>query len=290
MHEELLNATFGGGRFRVDRQLQGKGMRQLFLGRDTASGGTLFISYDKLPKHTTIAQFVQATGAYAPGVLAPGVLDFAFAGPPDNKNLWDLWGVVERVPSGSEWLPAVLGQHPEEVAADAVPRRLPSYDATAALPNALRLGRSAGRILAENMQRGRILARVRPETMWVERGADGLRVVALSQRSELMFAASYVDGFVWPVFDRFYYAPEVDRKGSTVDDRTLVFCLSVMIAEWATGLYPFAKKDYSMGPITDNQVELALPDRLAALLRSGMWIDAGRRPQLRVFLAELDCC
>lgn len=292
MHEELLNATFGDGRFRVDKHLQGKGLRQLFLGRDTATGSTLLISYDKLPKYTTIEDFVRTTGAHAPGVL-----DLVFAGPPDDKNLWRYWGVIERPPPGAEWLPSLLGQHPEEVAADAVPRRLPSYDAATALPNALGLGRSAGRILAKNAgggllrRRGAILARVRPETMWVERGSDGaLRVMALSQRSELMFAASYVDAFVWPVFDRYYYAPEVDRKGATVDDRALVFCLSIMIAEWATGLYPFAKKDYSMGPIKDDQVALDLPDRLAVLLGAGMRIDVGQRPALSAFLAELERC
>jgi hypothetical protein len=67
-------------------------MRQLFAGRDTATDGMLFISYDKLPKHTTIAQFAHTTGAYAPGVLA---------GSPDDKNLWDLWGVIESVERGS---------------------------------------------------------------------------------------------------------------------------------------------------------------------------------------------
>jgi hypothetical protein len=92
------------------------------------------------------------------------------------------------------------------------------------------------------------------------------------------------------VFDRYYYAPEVDTKGATVDDRALVFCLSIMIAEWATGLYPFAKKDYSMGPMEDNQVALDLPDRLAALLGSGMRIDIRQRPTLRAFLTELDRC
>jgi hypothetical protein len=287
VHEDLLNVTFGDGRFRIVKHLQGKGLRQLFLGRETATNSSLLISYDKLPKHTTIAGFVETTGAHAPGVL-----DLVFAGPSDNKSLWNLWGVIERAPAGTEWLPSILGQHPEEIAADPVPRRLPSYNATTALANALGLGRSAGHILAENARRGTFLARVRPETMWVERDKGGVLCVrALSQRSELMFAASYVDSFVWPVFDRYYYAPKVDRRGSIVDDdRALVFCLSIMIAEWATGLYPFAKKDYSIGPLEDDQIALDLPRRLAALLGSGMRIDAAQRPTLRAFLAELDRC
>lgn len=283
-----LNATFGGGRYRVDALLQGKGLRQLYRGRDTVTGDTVMISYDKQPKHTTIEAFVDSTGA-----RAPGVLDLLFAGPPDDEDLWFKWGVIEQPPRGTEWLPAVLGQHPEDSAADPVPRPLPSFDPANALPNALRLGRTAGRILAENKGegavRGTLLTRVRPETMWVARGSDGaLEVRALSQRSELMFAASYVTGFVWPVFDRYYYPPEVGWKRPTVDDRALVFSLSIMLAEWATGLYPFAKKHYSMGPTEDNQVPLDLPERLATLLGAGMRIDPEQRPKLTPFLAELE--
>jgi hypothetical protein len=283
-----LNVTFGDGRYRVEALLQGKGLRQLYRGRDTVTGDTVMISYDKQPKHTTIEAFVDTTGA-----RAPGVLDLMFAGPPDDKDLWFKWGVIEQPPRGTEWLPTVLGQYPEDSAADAVPRRLPSFDPATALPNALRLGRTAGRILAENAgggaRRGTLLTRVRPETMWVARAADGaLEVRALSQRSELMFAASYVTSFVWPVFDRYYYPPEVGWKRPTVDDRALVFSLSVMIAEWATGFYPFATKDYSIGPMADEQVPLELPERLARLLGAGMRIDPEQRPKLTPFLAELD--
>ncbi len=279
-----LNATFGGGRYRVEALLQGQGLRQLYRGRDTVTGDTVMVSYDKFPKHTTIEEFLDTTGA-----RAPGVLDLMFAGPPDDKSITFMWGVIEQPPRDTEWLPAVLGQHPEYSATDAVPQPLPSFDAATALPNALRLGRTAGWILAENAGSGVLLTRVRPETMWVARGTDGaLEVRALSQRSELMFAASYVTAFVWPVFDRYYYAPEVGKKRPTVDDRALVFSLSIMVAEWATGLYPFAKKHYSMGPMEDNQVPLALPERLARLLGAGMRIDPEQRPKLKPFLAELD--
>lgn len=292
-----LNATFGDGRYRVETLLQGKGLRQLYRGRDTVTGDTVMISYDKSPKHMTIEEFVAATGA-----RAPGVLDLLFAGPPDAKELSTKWGVIEQPPRGTEWLPAVLGQHPEDAAADPVPRRLPSFDPATALPNALRLGRTAGRILAENAaagllrRSGTLLTHVRPETMWVARGSDGaLEVRALSQRSELMFAASYVTGFVWPVFDRYYHPPEVGwkhppsggRKYPPVDDRALVFSLAMMIAEWATGLYPFPKKHYSMGPMDEEHVPLDLDVRLARLLGAGMKLDAEQRPRLKPFLAEL---
>jgi len=238
----------------------------------------VLISYDKQPKHTTIGGFVAANRG-----TAPGVLDLLFAGPPDQSGPY--WAVIERLVAKTRWLPSVLGQHHPDAYTDAVPKRLPSFDPVTALPTALGLGRSAGRILADNVARGTILARVRPETMWV----IGDHVVGLSQRSELMFAASWVTSFTTPVFDRYYYAPELDRK-QPVDDRALVFCLSIMIAEWATGLYPFAKKSYAHGPIEDNQVELDVPARLSTLLGSGMHIDATRRPTLVAFLSELERC
>lgn len=278
-----LNSTFGGGRYRVEALLQGKGLRQLYRGRDTTTGATVMVSYDKFPKHLTIQKFVETTGA-----RMPGVLDLVFAGPPDDKNITFMWGMIEQPPPSTEWLPAVLGQHDEESANHPV-KPLPSFDPTSALRNAMRLGRTAGRILAANAANGTLLTHVRPETTWIERGADGaLEVSALSQRSELMFEASWVTSWVWPVFDRYYYPPEVAWKEPTVDDRALVFSLSIMIAEWATGLYPFATKDYASGPLEDNQVPLALPKRLAELLDAGMWIDPDRRPRLKPFLAELE--
>lgn len=257
-------------------------MQQLLLARDGVSDSELLVSYDKLPKYTTIEQFVDATAA-----RTSGVFELAFAGRPDNEMHLRHWGVVERTSRGA-WLPSLLGQHPVEVAADSVPRRLPSYDVTTALPNALALGLSAGRILGDAADLGLVLARVRPETMWAERGEDGrLRVTGLSQRSELMFAASYTDVVGWPVFDRYYYAPEVDRNGPT-DHRALVFCLAIMIAEWATGCFPFNSKHHYNGPLKGEHVALEVPDRLARLLSSGMRLDPERRPALPVFLDELE--
>jgi hypothetical protein len=108
-----LNATFGDGRYRLEALLQGKGLRQLYRGRDTVTGDTVMISYDKQPKHTTIEEFVDTTGA-----RAPGVLDLMFAGPPDDKDLGFKWAVIEQPPRGTEWLPAVLGQHPDRRVGD----------------------------------------------------------------------------------------------------------------------------------------------------------------------------
>ena len=108
-----LNATFGDGRYRVEALLQGKGLRQLYRGRDTVTGDTVMISYDKQPKHTTIEEFVGTTGA-----RAPGGLDLMFAGPPHDKDLGFKWAVIEQPPRGTEWLPAVLGQHPDRRVGD----------------------------------------------------------------------------------------------------------------------------------------------------------------------------
>jgi hypothetical protein len=273
-----VGATFNGGRYRVERHLQGNGLQQLFLGKDEHDGNALLVSYDKRPKKMSIEEFADATS-----IKLSGVFDLAFAGPPDNPAHKAYWGVIERVTTGS-WLPSVLGEQPAEAAADPIPRRLVGFDPIRALPNALALGRSAGHILMECVDRGQVLARVRPESMWVASSSE-LRVTGLSQRSELAFELSYADMATWPVFDRYYYAPEVER--GTATDRSLVFCLSIMIAEWATGCFPFRSKVHRNGPLKGEHVQLDLPARLAELLSSGMRVDPEQRPSLRQFLAEL---
>jgi hypothetical protein len=278
--ESLIGETFGFGRYRIERHLQGNGVKQLFLGRDT-DNNSLMVSFDKLPKHVTIERFVETTSS-----TTPGVLELAFAGVPDNPSYAHYWGVVERAPRGA-WLPSLIGQHPEDAAADPMPRRLPTYDAATALPNALALGKSAGRILVDAFEDGLVLARVRPESMWAERSSDGgLRVTAVSERSELMFAASYTDAGTWPIFDRYYYAPEVESK-QPLDDRALVFCLSIMIAEWAIGVFPYRSKYHRNGPLAGEHVPLDLPHALAELLSSGMRLEPQQRPSLRQFLDAL---
>jgi hypothetical protein len=67
-----------------------------------------------------------------------------------------------------------------------------------------------------------------------------------------------------------------------------VFSLSTMIAEWASGLFPFPKKHNAMGPMDDEHVPLDLPGDVARLLGAGMQLDADQRPRLTPFLAELD--
>src|SRR5471032_590752 len=100
MHEEVLTSTFYAGRFNVAKHLQGLGFRQLFLGVDTANNDAVMISYDKLPKHTTIGGFVAATGA-----RTPGVLDLLFAGTTDDDGS-SYWAVIERVVAKTRWLPS----------------------------------------------------------------------------------------------------------------------------------------------------------------------------------------
>jgi hypothetical protein len=278
--ESLIGVTLDSGRYRIERHLQGLGLQQLYLGLDT-KGGEVLISCDKLPKRLTIEQFVEATSS-----TTAGVLELVFAGVPDDPRRAHDWGVVERIPRG-EWLPSLLGQHPEEAAADPIPRMLPTHDGATALPNALSLGRSAGRILLDAFQDGVVLARVRPETILAERSRDGtLRATALSQRSEVMFSASYTDAAMWPAFDRHYYAPEVAAEQS-IDDRALVFCLSIMIAEWATGCFPYRSKHHPNGPLAGQHVALEVPRPLAELLSSGMRLEPGLRPSLRELLAAL---
>ncbi|MDQ3341628.1 MAG: hypothetical protein M4D80_41280 [Myxococcota bacterium] len=281
-----IGETLGGGSFRVEQHLLGD-FQKLFLGRDTQSGREVIIAFDALSTRVDVRAFRQ-TVAYE----SPGVFPLAFVGKFDLTPGIDLseatstWALVERVPNGG-WLPSILGRFGPEVVLEQESRQLPSYDAATALPDAFSLGRSAGRILADAVANGLILARVRPEYMWAERRTGPLEVTGLSARADALFARSTIDAGVVPIFDRYYYAPETDNDDD-VDDRALVFSLSIMIAEWATGRFPYKFKFHDLGPLSGKHLKLALPKPIASVLSRGMALDRSKRPHLLEFLEALD--
>jgi hypothetical protein len=101
------------------------------------------------------------------------------------------------------------------------------------------------------------------------------------------FAKTTIDAVSLPLFDRYYYAPEADEDP---DDRALVFALATMIAEWATGRFPFKYKFHGHGPLEGKHLKLKLPPPLASLLSRGMRVDRAERPNLAQFLDELERC
>jgi hypothetical protein len=103
-------------------------------------------------------------------------------------------------------------------------------------------------------------------------------------RPRAFSARTTIDAFSLPVFDRFYHAPEAHTDP---DDRAMVFALAIMIAEWATGAFPFKHKYHNAGPLEGKHLKLKVPKPLAALLSCGMRLDREERPHLAAFLDEL---
>jgi hypothetical protein len=279
--ELAIGQTIAGARYRVDRLLQGDGEQRLFLGTDLQGESPVMIALDLKPSridHHDIAALRASIAYEAAGILTLEYVGEAFF----LESAW-YWAVIERVPAGS-WLPSLLGVYSPAERYQPVSSVLPLHDPDTAVQNALSLGRSAGRILADAAAKGIILPLVHPELMWAQRGEHGLEVTGLTQRPHALFARTTIDAFSSPLFDRLYRAPEAYDDP---DDRALVFALSIMIAEWATGRFPFHYKHHGSGPLEGKHLKLKLSKPLATLLSRGMRLERKQRPNLAAFLREL---
>jgi len=260
----------GGGAYRVEQHLRGRGFQTLCLGREIATGADLLVACDA---HSPSGQDVGALRR-AVAYHIPGVFELAYVGAFDpndsrrNVKPTGQWAMVEKVTAGS-WLPRILGP----------------ADPWTAPTKAVELGRSAGRILVRAEAAGIMLAHIRPELMWAERRDGHFAVTGLSPRAIELFARKVTEMFTYPVFDRFYHAPEI-RKDP--DDRAVAYSLAVMVAEWATGRYPFASLHAPNGLETGVHEPIAAPRPLARLLEATIRRDRNERPRLAEFVGELE--
>lgn len=279
-----VGETLDRGAFRVESHLQGEGYQQLYLGRELSTGRDVLIAFDK------VASIDGGAFKRSLTYTSPGLFELAFVGRLDPTPRFDLsihherWAIVERVPHGS-WLPLHIGRIPANMFDESTPRPSPTHNKKTALGDALSLGRSAGRILSDAASQGLLLTRVRPELMWATRD-EHLVVTGLSTRADAFFRTTKIDSYSPPIFDRHYHA--VEFLDADCDDSALVFPLAIMIAEWATGCFPFATKYHSNGAWGGQHQRLAVPSRLASLLSRGMQVDRSARPTLDAFLGELD--
>jgi hypothetical protein len=200
------------------------------------------------------------------GYDAPGLLSLAHVGPLDGRG--DLWTVVERTPSGSTWLPALVGP----------------ADPWTAPRKAIDLGVSAGQILLGALHIGAPLLGVRPEMMWATQREGRHVVTGLSPRSHALFARSLEDAVSQPLFLHHYRDPQWRHPGFTFDDRSLTFSLAVMVAEWTIGVYPLLQ---TWGHETTEHMPIEAPHELRTLLERALAPARSARPSLATFVAEL---
>jgi hypothetical protein len=156
--------------------------------------------------------------------------------------------------------------------------------------SAVALGLSAGRILERAMKAGVLLVAVRPENMWARREGELVVTAGLTGRNRDFFF-HVQGGCLMPamLYKRFYVAPEVYRNLAEREE-SLVFTLATMIAEWATGSYPFPDS-WAHGNVTSllegRHAPLEVPDALAKLLKLCLKPLPEHRPTLAHFLKRL---
>jgi len=260
--EYTLPATLADGRFAVVRRYVNEGIDRVYLGPDNS----LLVSV------TQDAQLPYDEIAERLGYSIPGVLPFLHVGPfdPDQDGWMAMYGLVERLPEG---IPAsVFFRSPNPVAA-------------------ARVGAQVGRTMLRAAEQGIVLGEVQPESVWISEQDGAFSVTGLSGRSLPFFATGkrITCYGVEPCFRRRYAAPEVWRK-TGADDRSLAFSIGAMVAEWATGTYPFPKAvSWYMDPLLNGeQAPLNVSPALENVLTPALQTTPARRQPLLELVEALN--
>jgi hypothetical protein len=259
--EPPIGATAGGGAFVIEHQLRGGGYDRLYRARDSASRAPLLVAYGFFRRKHNVAELRVAVD-----YDAPGLLPLAHVGHLDGDT--QVWTIIERA-SGT-WLPTLVG----------------AADPWTAPRKAVELGISAGRILLGALHLGSRLINVRPEVMWGEIRDGHYAVTGLSPRPFELFARSYGDAVMRPLFMHHYRDPRAAEPGYTFDDRSLTFSLATMVAEWTIGTYPLLQT--WANETTDHMSLYEVPRALRAVLEPALSSALAGRPDLATFVAELE--
>lgn len=165
-----------------------------------------------------------------------------------------------------------------------------SISAPLAPREAVLLGVSVGAIVERAARAGVLLTGIRPEYIWVDRDRRNRLIATAVTDRYARFFRSRTNGELssFAAFPRCYGAYD----GGSPSDRSLVFTLSALIAEWVTGHHPFPNVRQVLGCGIFTAVELAdlrgVPTSLELLLARGLSLESERRPPLSSFLHELE--
>lgn len=274
-----LNDTLNDTLYRVTGHYMGTGAEQLHFGiRAHRPGQRYLIS---VTQRTTAS--TRAMGPVIARKRPPidGVFQVEFIGPFDQFGVDRLrdaareshWGMVEALPAGGP------------VAGLGLPEPGPARVRTA-----IQLGAGVGAILLRAARSGLLVTGVRPEYVWAEASADGVKVTGVGGANADYFAIARPHCMAThPLFEREYIPGEVMRA-EPASDRSLSFILAVMVAEWATGVYPFPdswERGNSLSLALGKHAPLAVPPPLEKLLASALVAAAARRPPLADVAQEL---
>lgn len=264
-HRFPIGDPIGDSRFRCYQHLAGTQAQQLYLARRTYGSPDRFLVSMIAAADVPVDKLRRDLAYRMAGILEIeylGYFDRHGASPERDRLREQHCTLVERLPATGDWLPTVT--------------------TTAFGPaRAAALGASVGAILYRASEGGLNLVGVRPDFIW----AEGDAVTGLTGRNYELFAHCNELTVSAALFRRSYYAPEV-YLGKPHDSRALVFTLATMIAEWATGAYPFPTSwvGGSMHSLCEGRhAALDLPPPLRELLERSL----RREPDQRVDLGDL---
>jgi hypothetical protein len=274
-HRFPLGDPLGDSAFRCHEHLMGDHKQQLYLGRRTHGSDDRFLITVMWAPDAPVDQLRRDLAYRAPGVLELeflGHFDRLGGGNPDRDLLREAHcALVEKLPAKGEWLPRRLTR--------------PLDPWRAAL-----LGASVGDILLRVAEGGLLLVGVRPEYLWIDLDGDLPAATGLTGRNYDFFAHTggpiVLGGALFP---RYYYAPEV-YLGKAEVEQSLVFTLAIMVAEWATGAYPFPDS-WASGNMHSlckgRHIPLEVPAPLDQVLVRSLLEEPALRPTLAAMIRDL---
>lgn len=260
--------------YRAETHLLGDGIQKLYLASRAQHPAEIYLmSVDWFQGQDIDA--VRGTLGYR----VPGVLELATVAQFDEHGVNAKrdaerrahWAMLEQLPEGV-WLPRVMVGVPRSAAI------------------AVRMARRVGAIAKSAADAGVLLSGLRPEYMWGRAQSDGIEITGLTARGQTFFTLVKPRSFFTPpLFNRLYAAPEVIKR-EVPDDRALTFTLALLVAEWATGQYPFPDAwvpGSTASILSGAHAPLALPPKLESLISGCLQPKVAERPRLAEFLDAL---
>ncbi len=263
-----------GGRFVATRAYLGGTVDKLYFGHAPASPGARYLLSVTTDNGLALEELQRDLLRAAPGVFRPmfiGHFDRVGDSPVRDNHRTQTCVFVEELPDGEPLRRAVAEVRPV----------------------ATSLGAQLARLLAHAHDvSGVVVDGLRPEYIWVAADGPRPRVTGVGGRNHAFFASARrrrdVNGI--PLFTHQYLAPEILGR-QPVDGRASVFTVAVMVAEWATGTYPFRLSEGAWGISAlraGRHLPLLVRPALADLLSTALRPDPADRPDLRTFADLLD--
>mgnify|MGYP001014277665 FL=1 len=272
--DPMPSQTIGAGEYQLDEHVAGVGRWRVYLGHRTGRlQQRVLVSWADGPEAIPLEQ-LRAELGYA----IAGVLPCSFLGKFDDSSdhrvdVRDVGVLVEQLPPG-------------ESARHRLQRPFSTHEA-------IRLAVSVGNTMARAAEVGVLLTSLRPELIWVDERDGRMTVTGVTGRSHRLFESRSGGEFNSPVpFPRPYGAPEADHAPT---ERSLVFTLAAILAEWLSGRHPFPEEWHHVGRRLSVRVKepvdpdlVLVPTSVEGLLRDALDPDPEKRPSLASFIVELE--